>query len=829
MAAPETIDRIRNALQCGRAGCPCAAPNGKLHCPAHSDADPSLTVRESGGRVLVRCHAGCDQEAVIEALKERGLWPMPGQPLPPLRRSWRAYDAETGELRGEHVREDTPRGKRVWWEPKGIKTASLALYRAEVLALHPDRPAVLCEGEVAADALASIEEALGIVAMGTVTGASSTPGPAALGALAGRDVYLWKDADDPGERHMARIAERLEQLGITALGVDWPEAPPKGDAADAIAAGVDVRELLEGVHPFTHTNGTGGDVHRTEVLWSSNRHREPARHIIEQGLLQRGRLIAADSGRQAYYFEQETRRVMRVDSFDFGVLLGYVYHVNPAEGFFGYLLHEIKTEAAMHGQRAVVHYSSWYDEARNVVYMDCGAGQMLKLDGKRPALVDNGTDGVLFAAAPDFVPWTWIPNVAAGTLSRHLIWTIPFAEPIEASDFTIDEQRYLFAMWLLSLFFLGILRTKPIAAAVGPSHSGKSNLFRRVGMLVYGPEFEVDSLSRDGEKDFFVATSNLPFVAYDNADQWVPWLENALAQASTGQRRTTRALYTTNEAERYKGVSMIALTARTPKFRREDVASRLLIFTLQRLQEMRPEHQLIAELVANRDALMSDLARLVNQVLAVPQPAQQVAFVRLADFAVLATRIGTGLHIPAEMVDRIIAKMTGVQFKFALEEDELAWVLDQWLREPPAGQLDTGLPNLGREVSTTTLFRELRTLAERVGARFTFPNATSLGRHLQTMEEALGERFTVQRRHSREGNTWSFELLEGVEPLKATSTSYTVFARCGNCEWVGPVSILRRRRVREEPCPHCDCAELRALRTPVAWQWGLAIANGGTP
>ena len=45
------------------------------HCPPHDDRTPSLSVRDfTDGKVLVRCHAGCDQERVIAALRERNLW-----------------------------------------------------------------------------------------------------------------------------------------------------------------------------------------------------------------------------------------------------------------------------------------------------------------------------------------------------------------------------------------------------------------------------------------------------------------------------------------------------------------------------------------------------------------------------------------------------------------------------------------------------------------------------------------------------------------------------------------------------------------------------------
>jgi hypothetical protein len=44
-------------------------------CPAHDDHKPSLSIRAGNdGKVLVRCHAGCDQEQVIAALRSRGLW-----------------------------------------------------------------------------------------------------------------------------------------------------------------------------------------------------------------------------------------------------------------------------------------------------------------------------------------------------------------------------------------------------------------------------------------------------------------------------------------------------------------------------------------------------------------------------------------------------------------------------------------------------------------------------------------------------------------------------------------------------------------------------------
>ena len=64
-----TAETIARALGGRKAGLGWIA-----RCPAHDDREPSLSIREADCKVLVRCHAGCDQCNVIAALKERGLW-----------------------------------------------------------------------------------------------------------------------------------------------------------------------------------------------------------------------------------------------------------------------------------------------------------------------------------------------------------------------------------------------------------------------------------------------------------------------------------------------------------------------------------------------------------------------------------------------------------------------------------------------------------------------------------------------------------------------------------------------------------------------------------
>jgi len=66
----QTAETIALALGGKRVGNHWLAP-----CPAHEDNNPSLSIRDANeGRVLVHCHAGCDQSDVIGELRSRGLW-----------------------------------------------------------------------------------------------------------------------------------------------------------------------------------------------------------------------------------------------------------------------------------------------------------------------------------------------------------------------------------------------------------------------------------------------------------------------------------------------------------------------------------------------------------------------------------------------------------------------------------------------------------------------------------------------------------------------------------------------------------------------------------
>ncbi len=105
------------------------------------------------------------------------------------------------------------------------------LYRLPDLTDRPDAPVLITEGEKAADAAADLFPDHACLAWCGGTGGINTVD---WQALAGRDVTLWPDADEPGRACMAKVAAKLLPIAASVAIVAPPESASDGwDLADA--------------------------------------------------------------------------------------------------------------------------------------------------------------------------------------------------------------------------------------------------------------------------------------------------------------------------------------------------------------------------------------------------------------------------------------------------------------------------------------------------------------------------------------------------------------------------------------------------------------------
>ena len=743
----------------------------KAWCPWHEDREggnPSLGINVR--KKIVKCFV-CGNGGAKALATAWGI----GKDTPPWERKVEAtydYLNPDGSLRFQVVR---TAGKRFFqrrpnpaepgrwvWNMKGLQPTLYAL--PDLRAADKERWVWLVEGEKDADRL----RGLGLVSTTNSMGAGKWR-KYYNRELKNRLVAIAPDNDGAGMDHARAVASSLSEIAQSVKIVRLPGLADKGDVSDWLNAGHSIEEL-DDLLSRTPTYDPADDDERTpsddKPDWKVSSLRPYAVQITEL-LNQHGYFVNGDS--DAYFFDQDERRLVSLDKDDrdLRILLSDRYQINRQDQLYNYLLEHMLVEAHQRGRSSLVRQFSYYDFEANVVHLDMGLGRALRISESDIELRNNGEDGVLFLPMPDQQPWEYEPMCREGILYEKMIAPVNFSGD---EVFTVSEQRTLLLLWLLSMAFESMMPTKVLVMAVGPGESGKSSLFRNCGRMLIGPDFEVDSLLQDqkGEEDFWVNLSHSFYVTYDNVDQVIRWLPDALAQVATGIRRSKRQLHTTNQMNRFKVSCMVAVTARTPSssLRREDVAGRTLVFVMKTLNAKIAEYEIQEEIAIHRNELMSDYARMVQRGLRVSLSDVEVMDpgMRMADFARVATRLGMGLgERMAVKTAEVMAKVRPAQNRFATEEDSLVSLLNIWIgRSAPRveGAMDMGeIPNNGRQVTTRELLVELNAIARQFEMRLRLRSPEALGRQLTNMSQALSEEFKLTRGHSRKGKTWQFETI----------------------------------------------------------------------
>ncbi|HEX6122147.1 MAG TPA: hypothetical protein VFY89_03250, partial [Ktedonobacterales bacterium] len=204
----------------------------QAQCPAHEDRNASLSIgRGEDDKPLLKCHAGCDFQQIMDAL---GLASWQRQDAPPRQQQPKqqgrivaTYDyRDGGTLLYQTVRYDPKDfkqrrqdGKGGWiWKLDGVRRV---LYNLEAVQRAPlDEPIYFLEGEKDADRA----NADGFTATTTAQGAASWGQTAAHACevLRGRHVVIVKDADDSGDAYAAAIVASLSDVAASLRVIDLP-------------------------------------------------------------------------------------------------------------------------------------------------------------------------------------------------------------------------------------------------------------------------------------------------------------------------------------------------------------------------------------------------------------------------------------------------------------------------------------------------------------------------------------------------------------------------------------------------------------------------------
>ena len=224
------VEAIANALGARKAG------DGFIaRCPSHSDSNPSLSINQStDGKLLVHCHAGCSQEAVLAALKKLG----PSKPFVSgvMGDFKKVSEYLYRDIEGNPVlrvdRLESPKGKTFRqyhmqngkWVPGGTK-AIVRPYRFEEW--KDGNSVAFVEGEKVADCLAKH----GFASTTTPGGAKSWK-PQFAECFKDKAVIFFPDADPVGEQYVAAALRDISIFCKSAKVVRLPGLSEGEDVFD---------------------------------------------------------------------------------------------------------------------------------------------------------------------------------------------------------------------------------------------------------------------------------------------------------------------------------------------------------------------------------------------------------------------------------------------------------------------------------------------------------------------------------------------------------------------------------------------------------------------
>lgn len=619
----------------------------------------------------------------------------------------------------------------------------MGLFSQNVPQVYKDR-LIIVEGEFNALKLQSLsvqlhESYVNCVAVGGVTNSDYHT----IRQLAPRPIFFYdNDSGGAGKNLISKASEIMHCEAITTPEVNTDlDSYIYSFGADCKAAWEAVKDLVarrkayprnyEGLAAeiFTARQKRGKRDDRREFEINTK-----VANIIITDLHERGKFYHDDL--RSYFFFESEKELIEIyqDGVECKLFLGR-YGINRSERLYNYILEALWSEAMKNGKEAEIHQLAWCNPATFTLYLFNHKNQIHRISPETIELVDNGADGVLFLANSKAQPFELVDrNSSFSHLDKVIVSKINFAD----DTLTSNEWRLIFTFWLYAFFFESIMGTKPILAFIGPKGSGKSITLRKVGKVLFGKYFDVTPLS-DDVKDFDAAVTNSVYVAFDNADCKHRWLNDRLATVATGGSIKRRQLYTTNEMVDIPIHCFLAITSRTPYFRRDDVVDRLLIMKVKRFKRFKSEKELLAETMQSRNFIMSELIHHLQDVVRALRDGKDIdtaiAF-RIADFGDFAIKIGRYAGVE-HVVREILEKLCREQSSFTLEGDVIFDLLWNW------ANMDG---NAEKEVTNAMLFDELAAIAETEGIAFPYKNSRSFAQRMANLRSNLSEFFIIGER-----------------------------------------------------------------------------------
>jgi hypothetical protein len=470
-------------------------------------------------------------------------------------------------------------------------------------------------------------------------------------------------------------------------------------------------------------------------------------------MLLRGRFFTVEG--QPYYLDKAANMLVEVNDKSPGLMyilrqIGYM----PKHGFTPSVQQALIDSAARDVKRTRHRISYMSDDA---IYMNAGDNRMIKITADAFQEVPVGTDDVILLAE-DIAPWPSLAELEplmremhpkVGHACTQLIPELPLTKYMttrwsHSSLISAMSAHQLYVTRLLFMTAASRYSLWPELLFVGDSGSGKSTP-NELMLVVTKNDEQASCKNLPGKEDSFVASLLHNSIAvYDNIDgarlddpQRSSYFD-LICQLSTGAEIDMRTFYTPAGLTTLKLKGHGFFTCRfNPLASRDDVMRRTIL-----LQTDPAPTEEEAKNLPTKD----DLRRNVMEA----RPAI-IAEIILRSQNILRAHLSVKTKYPTitDMRDYEVFTLLCAEYEGTLPETRLLW--RQFMEQYRAGlaehnplarsiQLWLGKKsgsNAGREVSSATLFGDLKTIYQDIDQQFPYRSPVAFGRHIQSSLPSL--------------------------------------------------------------------------------------------
>lgn len=379
-----------------------------------------------------------------------------------------------------------------------------------------------------------------------------------------------------------------------------------------------------------------------------------------------------------YFFDKSQKKIFKIKEQEFKFLLNQYFAINGSTDYYKYILEELSSYISKNAKEVKIHDFSYYDTNSNSLYVYNNWVKIIKITSDKIEEVENWYNWIIFETKSSYEEWNLVKNLnVQSNKIKEIVWRISYDV-----DSNIRKEDYMWVLenYIYSLFFPDVLNTRPILAFIWNKGSWKSFFLKLILHIFYWKESSLSNLpSNDEEFKNSLMNNYLYFI--DNLDDTVSKTKvDILCSVATWIWIKKRVLYTDMTELSFKVNSFLAITSRTPKFRRVDLNERLLIIKLQSLEDYKSETELFSKI--NRDEMMTYIVYNLFKILKRIWKFEyfKTKF-RIADFANLLINFRID-NKTEEEIKEILESFTREQEEFTLENDPLIELLERMVNNP---------------------------------------------------------------------------------------------------------------------------------------------------